>query len=243
MRHSTSRYARACRPEREFASPSSTATANLGGDAIALSLRIQLSYLPDFLILDPTVRDNYDARSAIPRSTSASPRDRPSAGSAEHRLGPLVRATIDGVFVRDLERDFALTEGGRHRELYYRPVRQLQFSIAPDVESNNVLIFDAGTVTQYLEEQAQQGQSVNSDLARLLRLPTGQSDALAQRFLVTWDRRDNSFNAHRGTYVSSGVEHVDWGALQQACPTAARSPYQRLYYGRRGGRPWGPRPC
>jgi outer membrane protein assembly factor BamA len=208
---------------------------NLGGDAIALSLRIQLSYLPDFLILDPTVRDNYDHAFGYPAfDKRIATRSTLTLGLPNIGLGPLVRATIDGVFVRDLERDFALTKEAAIVSLYYRPVRQLQFSIAPDVESNNVLIFDAGTVTQYLEEQAQQGQSVNSDLARLLRLPTGQSDAVAQRFLVTWDRRDNSFNAHRGTYVSSGVEHVDWGALQQACPTAARSPYQRLYYGEEG---------
>jgi outer membrane protein assembly factor BamA len=208
---------------------------NLGGDAIALALRIQLSYLPDFLILDPTVRENYDRAFGSPAfDKRIATRSTVTLGFPNIGLGPLVRATIDGVFVRDLERDFALTKEAAIVSLYYRPFRQLQFSIAPDLESNNVLIFDAGTVEQYLEEQAQQGQSVNSDLARLLRLPTGQSDAVAQRFLVTWDRRDNSFNAHEGTYVSSGVEHVDWGALQQSCPTATRSPYQRLYYGEEG---------
>ncbi len=208
---------------------------NLGGDAIALSLRIQLSYLPDFLILDPTVRENYDRAFGSPAfDKRIATRSTVTLGFPNIGLGPLVRATIDGVFVRDLERDFALTKEAAIVSLYYRPVRQLQFSIAPDVESNNVLIFDAGTVEQYLEEQAQQGTSVNADLARLLRLPTGQSDAVAQRFLMTWDRRDNSFNAHQGTYVSSGLEHVDWGALQQACPTATRSPYQRLYYGEEG---------
>ena len=76
---------------------------------------------------------------------------------------------------------------------------------------------------------------MNSDLARLLRLPTGESVAVAQRFLVTWDRRDNSFNAHRGTFESFGVEHVDWNALGPLqCPTADRSTYQRLYYGAEG---------
>lgn len=208
---------------------------NLGGDAIALSLRVQLSYLPDFLILDPTVRANYDNAFGYPAfDKRIATRSTVTLAFPDIGLGPLVRGTIDGVFVRDLERDFALTKEAAIVSLYYRPVRQLQFSIAPDIESNNVLIFDAGTVEQYLEEQAQQGSSVNSDLARLLRLPTGQSDATAQRFLVTWDRRDNSFNAHRGTYVSSGVEHVDWGALEQACATAPRSPYQQLYYGEEG---------
>jgi outer membrane protein insertion porin family len=208
---------------------------NLGGDAIALSLRIQLSYLPDFLILDPQVRENYDRAFGYPAfDKRIATRSTATLAFPDIGLGPLVRATIDGVFVRDLERDFALTKEAAIVSVYYRPMRQLQFSLSPDVESNDVLIFGAGTVEQYLQEQAQTGEGVNADLARLLRLPTGQSDAAAQRFLVTWDRRDNSFNAHNGTFVSSGVEHVDWGALEQACPTASRSTYQRLYYGAEG---------
>jgi outer membrane protein assembly factor BamA len=209
---------------------------NLGGDAISLSLRIQLSYLPDFLILDPQVRENYDRAFGYPAfDKRIATRSTVTLAFADIGLGPLVRAAIDGVFVRDLERDFALTKEAGIVSVYYRPVREVQLSIAPDIESNNVLIFDAGTVEQYLEQQALQGgESVNSDLARLLRLPTGQSDAVAQRFLVTWDRRDNSFNAHRGTYLSSGVEHVDWGSLEQACETTSRSTYQRLEYGAEG---------
>jgi outer membrane protein insertion porin family len=209
---------------------------NLGGDAIALSLRIQLSYLPDFLILDPQVRENYDRAFGYPAfDKRIATRSTLTLAFPDIGLGPLVRGAIDGVFVRDLERDFALTKEAGIVSLYYRPYRQLQFSIAPDVESNNVLIFDAGTVSQYLEQQAQSAGGVNSDLARLLRLPTGESVAVAQRFLVTWDRRDNSFNAHRGTFESFGVEHVDWNALGPAqCPTADRSTYQRLYYGAEG---------
>jgi outer membrane protein insertion porin family len=209
---------------------------NLGGDAIALSLRIQLSYLPDALILDPQVRQNYDHAFGSPAfDKRIATRSTATLAFPDIGLGPLVRGAIDGVFVRDLERDFALTKEAGIVSVFYRPMKQLQFSIAPDVESNNVLIFNAGTVEQYLEQQAQQGQGVNADLAQILRLPTGPSDAFAQRFLVTWDRRDNSFNAHKGTFISSGVEHVDWTSLgPPACPTAARSPYERLYYGAQG---------
>jgi outer membrane protein insertion porin family len=208
---------------------------NLGGEAIALSLRIQLSYLPDFLILDPQVRQNYDRAFGYPAfDKRIATRSTATLAFPDIGLGPLVRGTIDGVFVRDLERDFALTKEAGIVSVYYRPLRQLQFSLSPDVESNNVLIFGAGTVEQFLQQQAQTGQAVNADLARLLRLPTGQSDAVAQRALVTWDRRDNSFNAHNGTYVSSGVEHVDWVALQKECPTESRSNYERLYYGAEG---------
>ena len=37
---------------------------------------------------------------------------------------------------------------------------------------------------------------------------------IAQRILVSWDRRDNAFNASRGTYIVSGIEHVDGFPVQ-----------------------------
>jgi outer membrane protein assembly factor BamA len=48
-----------------------------------------------------------------------------------------------------------------------------------------------------------------TDLIRQLLVPDGETYAFSQRLLVTWDRRDNAFNASRGTYVVSGIEHVD----------------------------------
>jgi outer membrane protein assembly factor BamA len=46
-------------------------------------------------------------------------------------------------------------------------------------------------------------------VAPLLRVPDGESLAVAQRLSVAWDRRDNAFNAHRGTYVFLGGELVN----------------------------------
>jgi len=212
---------------------------NLAADAISLSLRIQLSYLPDFLILDPQVRTNYDTAFGYPAfAQRIAMRNTATLAFPDVGLGPLIRAAIDGVYVRDLERDFALTKVAGIFSAYYRPVRQLQMSFAPDVEVNNAYVFNAGTVEQYLQQQAQasqaSGESPNADLARLLRVPTGWSDAAAQRFVVTWDRRDNSFNAHRGTYIAAGIEHVDWGDLPGqalSCPTATRPVYNRLLDG------------
>ena len=48
------------------------------------------------------------------------------------------------------------------------------------------------------------------DLSTLLRFPDVPSDAFAQRAVVTWDRRDNAFNPHKGTFLVSGFEHTDW---------------------------------
>jgi outer membrane protein insertion porin family len=214
---------------------------NLGGDAIGFSLRIQLSYLPDFLILDPTVRQTYDT--ALPSfGDRIATRSTASFAFPDVGLGPLVRGSVDGVLVRDLERDFALTKGAAIFNLYYRPIRQVQLSISPDFEVNDALIFNSETVNQYLEEQ--QGASDIADLARLLRVPTGSSGAAAQRFLVTWDRRDNTFNAHKGTYIAAGVEHVDWHDLTAfnplaQCSTVSRPTYQQLVYGQQGWLPSG----
>jgi SAM-dependent methyltransferase len=53
-------------------------------------------------------------------------------------------------------------------------------------------------------------QGINiTDLVRQLLVPDGETYAFSQRLLATWDRRDNAFNATRGTYVVTGIEHVD----------------------------------
>jgi outer membrane protein insertion porin family len=48
-----------------------------------------------------------------------------------------------------------------------------------------------------------------TDLVRQLLVPSGQTYAFSQRLLVSWDRRDNPVDAKRGTYVATGIEHVD----------------------------------
>jgi outer membrane protein assembly factor BamA len=203
---------------------------NLLGSAVSLSVRLQVSYLPDFLILDPQVRQNYDTAFGYPAfGQRIAQRDTITLALPDVGLGPLIRSTVDGLYVRDLERDFALSKGAFILTGYYRPVRQLQMSFAPDVELNDSTVFSSATVEQYLEQQQAAGLG-NADLARLLRVPTGLSDAVAERFVVTWDRRDNPFNAHTGTLVAAGIEHVDWWSLQPGslCPTAPRPVYNRL---------------
>ena len=44
-------------------------------------------------------------------------------------LGPLVRAQADAVYVRDLERDFALDKVSGTGTLIYRPGREFQVSL------------------------------------------------------------------------------------------------------------------
>jgi outer membrane protein assembly factor BamA len=119
-------------------------------------------------------------------------------------LGPTVRSQLDGVYVRDLERDFTLFKASVLGAGIWRPVRELQVRAGPDYEHNDIHLFQAGNVAQYLSMF--QG---NTDLARLLRVPDGTTDVVAASVVVHWDRRDTPFNAHQGTYVTAGFEQVN----------------------------------
>jgi hypothetical protein len=64
-----------------------------------------------------------------------------------------------------------------------------------------------GAIDTYLVGVALRGGST-LDLSRLLRVPDGLSFAVAERVSATWDRRDNPFDATRGTFLFASVEHV-----------------------------------
>jgi outer membrane protein insertion porin family len=178
---------------------------NLGGYAIGLTLHAEMSYLPDVFIIDPAVAANYDGLSIIDRLAR---RITASVTIPEVGLGPRVRMTIDGIHIRDLERDFTLTKESLVASLIYRPARQIQISVGQTAEYNSVYLFGGGTIAQYLSSQASM-MSGNESLTRLLLVPEGDSAAFAERAVVTWDRRDASFNAHKGTLVVTGLELVN----------------------------------
>ncbi|WP_394825938.1 POTRA domain-containing protein [Pendulispora albinea] len=180
---------------------------NLFGTAIAVSTRVQVSYLPDALILDDQVKKNFQG---LERESGAISR---VAGRITVRgefpemgLGPLVRSGIDGVYSRALQRDFVLTKAAIIPNVTYKPVRQVTILVSPTAEQNDAKVFNVGSLDEYLKNLGARG----GDLARILRVPDGTSIAFSQRAIVSWDRRDNSFSAHKGTYFVSGIEHVDW---------------------------------
>ncbi len=197
--------------------------ANLGGDAIGFSLRTRLSYLPDVLIFDPVVKSNFDSLCGKGNTTGCFNSERLAARITgtltlpEIGFGPLVRATFDAVAVHDLEHDFYLDKFAAIPTVYYRPIRELQFALSQSVEDNSAHIFAFNTIQQYLASVAagQNGGGDITDLSALLRFPDVPSVAFSQKFVVTWDRRDNAFNPHKGTFFVSGFEHTDWNGL---CP-------------------------
>jgi outer membrane protein assembly factor BamA len=174
---------------------------NVLGDAWAITVHLQASYLPDFLILDPQVAKNYGP---LPTSDRIATRNTLTMSWPEMGLGPTVRAQLDGVYVRDLERDFTLFKASVLGTLIWRPVREVQVRAGPDYEHNDVFLFQAKDIATYLAEN-----SGNADLARLLRVPDGDSNVVAGNVVLTWDRRDTAFNAHRGTYLAASVEQVN----------------------------------
>ncbi|HEY8090493.1 MAG TPA: POTRA domain-containing protein, partial [Polyangiaceae bacterium] len=174
---------------------------NLFGYAWSVTFHVQASYLPDFLILDPQVKQNY-----VPLSTAdrIATRNTVTLAWPEMGLGPTIRSQLDGVYVRDLEPDFTLDKASALGTLIWRPVREIQLSGGPDYEHNNVHLFEVDSIQTYLTNNPG-----NIDLARLLRVPDGDSNVVAARTVFTWDRRDSAFNAHRGTYIALGVEQVN----------------------------------
>ncbi len=178
---------------------------NLWGNAVQLTLRLQLAYLPTPLIIDPTARSNYRDLELLARLGM---RATGSIVFPEIGLGPLVRTGVDGILVHDLQRDFFITKLAAVPNINWRPVSEFQMTLFQSFEFNNSRIFQGGGNTDYLASLAAQGVNI-TDLARQLLVPDGESYVFAQRILASWDRRDNAFNATKGIYVVSGVEHVD----------------------------------
>jgi outer membrane protein insertion porin family len=174
---------------------------NILGYAIGATFRVQLSYLPDFLILDPQVESNYQqVQDRLARRITL------SGAFPDIGLGPLVRAQADAIYVRDLERDFTLDKVSGSGTFIYRPGREFQVTVGQSVEDNDVRLFQFNSIQAYL---ACNPNGFDSQLAALLRVPDGESFVVAERVSVAWDRRDNAFNAHRGTYVYLGGELVN----------------------------------
>jgi outer membrane protein assembly factor BamA len=193
---------------------------NLFGTAIGVSTRASVSYLPNALILDDQVRTNFETLTALERVAG---RLTLRGELPEIGLGPLVRMGVDAVLARTLNRDFVLLKAAFIPSIIFTPVRErpqragslgqlVQFTISPTAERNSVKIFQQRSLAQFLTQLSAAGAS--RDIGALLRVPDGDSNAFAQRFTVTYDRRDNSFNAHKGTYFVSGIEHVDWYPLR-----------------------------
>ncbi|MGC4065573.1 MAG: POTRA domain-containing protein [Polyangiaceae bacterium] len=176
---------------------------NVGGKAIQFALRVRLGYLPDALILEPDVRAKYESDVKDPwqrleRTISL------SATFPDIGLGPLFRLGVEAFDVHDNARDFALTKDAAVSNLSFLATRRLTFQAGTSLERNNVRIFGRSDQEEAIADYVSQnpGRSV------IFRVPAGTTGVLAERLTVNWDRRDMPFDAHRGTLVTSTLEHV-----------------------------------
>jgi outer membrane protein assembly factor BamA len=164
---------------------------NVAGYAVSVTLRVQLSYIFDFMILDPQVKTNYDTLAVAERLER---RDTVSVIFPEVGLGPRVSLGLDAIDVRDNQRDFGITKEALVPSLTYRPFRTLTTQLSASGELNDVGIFN---------------QAALADAISLLRVPEGRTIAVAERVSATWDARDNPFAATRGILLAGSIEHVN----------------------------------
>jgi outer membrane protein assembly factor BamA len=171
---------------------------NIGGRAISLTLRLELSYLFDFMIIDSDVEKNLGP---LPVSERLERRNSVRVSFPEIGLGPTFSLGVEGIDVRDNQRDFGLTREALVPSLTYRPLREVAVTLSASGELNDVQIFNADSVDDAILQ--------NPNLERLLRFPDGTTFAVSQRLGVTWDRRDNPLSATSGTLLVGATEHVN----------------------------------
>jgi outer membrane protein insertion porin family len=172
---------------------------NLAGQAIKLTVRVQLGLLPDFLIFEDEVRRRFQA---LPLKQRLERRDTISLEFPEVGLGPLFPFGVDLIDVRDNSRDFGITKEAGIVTLSYRPTTRFVTQVGSSLELNDAKIFANN------EESIASYVTANPAAAARLRVPDGKTYAVAERTNVTWDRRDNPFDATRGTFAYASVEHV-----------------------------------
>jgi outer membrane protein assembly factor BamA len=191
---------------------------NLGGRAIQLRFRVQVGYLPDFLLFEKEVRDNFNKLSTADRI------ERRDTVALEFPIAKRYRLVLEGVDVRDNSRDFGLTKRAIIPTINFRPSRSVSVVGGTSFELNDARVFgDKQNLQQYLEAHPEQ--------ARLLNVPEGRSFAVALRVGGAWDRTDVPLAPTRGTLVTLEVEPVfafldkDSAAVQlMACQGAGNDP-------------------
>ncbi len=171
---------------------------NIASLGISLTLRIQLSYLFDFVILDSDIAQNLKPLSASERLER---RNSARLSFPDIGLGPLVSFGVEAIDVRDNQRDYGLSREAIVPSLTFRPLREFVGTLSASAELNTEEIFGGQSVNDIIAN--------NRNLEQLLRFPDGTTFVLAQRISASWDRRDVPLNATRGTFTSVDIEHVN----------------------------------
>jgi outer membrane protein assembly factor BamA len=183
---------------------------NLGGEAIALTLRTQLNFLPQQFIIEDDVRAKHESvDSRFGRHNSASV-EFPDIG-----LGPLFRLNVEAIDVRDNARDYSLVKDAFIPRILFRPERRLSAQLGTSLELNTATVLgDTGGLAKYIRDSGQ---------LTTFRVPEGTTFVFAQRVSATWDQRDVPLDATRGFLISGSIEHVHAKPVGDTANVAARS--------------------
>ncbi|MDX2052905.1 MAG: POTRA domain-containing protein [Polyangiaceae bacterium] len=189
---------------------------NLGGQAIQLTLRARLNYLPDGLILEPDVRRKRPAGIAkqLERNNSL------VFLLPEVGLGPLFGLSLEGIDLRDNARDYGLVKDAGIINLGYRPSLRVSAQVGGSLEFNDATIFfdgDSDAEKQRLSDFIR----ANPSQRDRFRVPQGETRALTERIAFRWDRRDTPLDATSGTLTSVDVEHVNATPIGERASTNA----------------------
>lgn len=179
---------------------------NLAGGAQALTLRVQLSYLPDIFVPD-TVKEVYRAAEIDNIAYRLERRNAASVLLPDIGLGPLVGLNVDLIDVKDVQRDYGLGKEAIVPTITFRPTRQLTFQGSLTAEYNDVLVFKKCAPGQDPADTTD--NCLRAETLNLLRVPEGQTVAFSQRVSGTYDGRNNPFAATSGILLAGGVEHVN----------------------------------
>lgn len=168
---------------------------NLFGEAVGMSLRVQLAY--QLFFLDDDVERRFERLPVQDRLER-----RISLGTTVPYLPGLagVRTSLDLVHLRDNERDFGLDKNGVGLTFSKSPWQHVNLTWGADLENNNVDLFEGEKLAEYLSGEQ------NPRLRKLLRVPEGTSTLVALRTSASYDRRDSAFTPTRGFFVSASAE-------------------------------------
>ncbi|MDF3070625.1 MAG: uncharacterized protein K0R38_6226 [Polyangiaceae bacterium] len=183
---------------------------NLGGEAVAFTLRSRLNFLPQQFIIEDDVRAKHESvDSRFGRHNSASV-EFPDIG-----LGPLFRLNVEAIDVRDNARDYSLVKDAFIPRIIFRPERRLSAQLGGSLELNTATILgDTGGLEKYIRDSGQ---------LTTFRVPEGTTFVIAQRISATWDQRDVPLDATRGFLISGSIEHVRAKPVGETATEAARS--------------------
>jgi outer membrane protein insertion porin family len=183
---------------------------NLAGEAIQLTLRSQLNFLPQQFIIEPDVRAKHE-----PVETRFGRHNSASVEFPEIGLGPLFRFNVEAIDVRDNARDYSLVKDALIPTLIFRPERRLSAQLGASLELNTATILgDTGGLVKYIRDSGQ---------LTTFRVPEGTTFVTAERASASWDQRDVPLDATRGFLISGSIEHVHAKPVGDTASAAANS--------------------